>query len=109
SEILTIDPDLAVAIHTIKLNKHQLSFGSHWDSERLPIPTHATGQCAATSPRRRVLTKLALDTPVVRQIELPPLRIVQSRVLRVRNLTKVKPPILSKQNSFSRTRIRKRD
>jgi hypothetical protein len=42
----------------------------------------------------------------VGQIELPPLRIVQTRVLRVRDIAEMKAPTLIKRDSFTRPRIR---
>ena len=73
--------------------------------ESLAIPTDATGQCAATGSRRRLLTELAFDTPVVREIQLPPLRIVQVYVLSTRYIAKVKAPVLIENYSFPRPRI----
>src|ERR1041384_928334 len=108
TEILPINPNLAVAIHAIKLDKDQLSFRSHRNSERLAIPTQPARQGAATSPRRRVFTKFAFDAPIVRQIELAPLLIVQPRVLSISDVTEMKPPTLIERDSFIRPRIRER-
>src|ERR1700741_1033384 len=109
AEIVTLDPNLAVAIDALKLDVDQLSFGSKRNREGLAIPTQATGQCAAACAGGSILTKLAFDTEIVGQIQLPPLRIVQSPVLSVRDVAEMKAPVFIEGNSFPGARISEAD
>jgi len=45
----------------------------------------------------------------VRQIQFPPLRVVETRVLRVGDIAKLKAPILIEGNSFTGPRISETD
>ena len=102
---MIVDPDLAVSIDAIKLDKDRLPFCSHGHGEGLAIPANAARQCAAACARRSLLTELTFDTPVVRQIQPAPLRIVQIKILSVGNVAELKAPILVERNSFPRPRI----
>lgn len=105
SEIMTVDPHLAIAVNAVELDKYRLPFRSQGHREGLAVPTNAARQRAAASARRSFLTELAFDAPVVRQIQTTPLGIVQIRVLSVGNIAKLKAPILVERNSFARPRI----
>src|SRR5689334_13209904 len=104
-EVVIVDPDLAIAIHAIKLDEDLFSLGSERDIEVLAIPTDAAGQRSTTCSSRRLFTELTFNAPVVRQIKLPPLRIIQADVLSTRNFTKMKAPALIKNHPFPRPRI----
>ena len=107
SEIMTVDPDFAITVDAVKLDKDRLPFRSHGHREGLPIPADTARQRAAASARRSLLTELTFNTPIVRQIKSSPLRIVQTSVRPVGNITELKAPILVEQDSFAGPRIGK--
>src|SRR4030095_3191899 len=98
-EIVSIDPDLAVPIHTVELNEDQPSITALRNRKSLPIPSSAPGQCATAMAGGMLFTEFAFDTPVMRKIELAPRRIIQSNVLSVRNISQVKAPLLVARHS----------
>src|SRR6185369_7222963 len=100
AEIVAVDPDLAVAIDAVKFNEDQFSFGGSGHRKGLAIPAKPTGQRAASCARRSVFIELPFDTPVVRQVELPPLRIVETRVLCVGNVAEIEAPVLVERDGF---------
>ena len=105
SEIVTVDPNLTVAIDAVKVDEDLFPLAVHGHRECLAIPAEATGQRAAAGAGRGLFTELAFDTPVVRQIQLPPLSIVETRVLHVRDIAKLKAPILVEGDFFTGSRI----
>ena len=106
-EIVTVDPNLAIAIDAVKLDKDRLPFRSHGHREGLPIPADAARQRAAASARRSLFTELTFDAPIVRQLKSSPLRIVQTSVRPVGNITELKAPILVERDSCAGPRIGK--
>jgi hypothetical protein len=102
---MTVDPNLTIAIHAVKLNKDQLPVRARGNGKRFAIPAETTWQRSTLKARRILLAEFAFDTPVMRKIQLPPLRIVESDVLCVRGVAKSKAPILVERNSFVRARI----
>ena len=67
-----------------------------------PMPP---GNAPPPVPAGCLFTELAFDAPVVRQVQLPPLRIVQIDVLSISDIAKLKAPVLVERHSFSRPRI----
>src|SRR5689334_8660124 len=102
---MTIEPNFAVAIDAVKLDEDQLSFCSCGNDECLAIPADTAGQRSATGTGRILLVKSAFDTPVVWQVQSPPLRVVETRVLRTGDVAKPKAPVLVERDCFSGTRI----
>ena len=68
AEIVAIEPNLAVAIDAVKLDKDQFAFGSCGNGERLAIPAEAAGQRATAGAGGILFAKTAFDTPVVWQV-----------------------------------------
>jgi hypothetical protein len=93
-EVVAVDPDFTVAIDPVKLDEDQFSFGRGGNRKCLAIPAKPTRQGASARARRSVFTEFAFDAPVVRQVQLPPLRIVETRVLRPADVTEIKAPVL---------------
>ena len=106
---MIVDPHLAISIDAVKLDEDRLPFCSHGHSEGLAIPANAARQCTAASTRRSFFTELTFDTPVVRQIQPSPLRIVQIHILSVGNIAELKAPVLIERDSFAGTRIGETD
>ena len=104
---MIVDPHLAISIDAVKLDEDRLPFCSHGHGEGLAIPANAARQCTAASTRRSFFTELTFDTPIVRQIQSSPLRIVQTSVRPVGNITEPKAPILVERDSFTGPRIGK--
>ena len=69
---MTVDPDLAVAIHAVEINERQPILVSSRQRERLTIPTDAARQCSSAWSRRILLAELTLYAPVMRQVQAPP-------------------------------------
>ncbi|HEX6648458.1 MAG TPA: hypothetical protein VF075_02925 [Pyrinomonadaceae bacterium] len=55
------------------------------------------------------MAEFAFDTPIVWQIQLPPLRIIETRVLRARDIAKTKAPVLTEGDCSSGTRVGEAD
>jgi hypothetical protein len=70
---MSIDPKLAVSIDAVEVDENEFLFCICRHPEGLAIPAHAARQRSTSSPRRILLVKSAFDTPVMRQIQLPPL------------------------------------
>src|SRR5215471_8057694 len=105
SQIVPVDPNLAVAIDAVEVNEQLLLFRARRHGKCLSIPTSATGQRAAPSARRILLVESAFDAPVMRQIQLPPSRVIEICVLGVRHITKMKAPVLIEANGLVRPRV----
>ena len=102
---MAIDPNLAVAIDAVEIDKDQLAPGCQWNTECLAVPASAAGQRAASSARRILLVEFAFNAPIMRQIQLPPLRIVQVWILSIAYVTKMKAPVLIEANRLAGPRI----
>src|SRR5512132_726191 len=100
AEIVSVDPHLAVPIHTVKLNEDQLRLCGRGDCERLSIPSQSTGQCSASCAGRIALAEFAFDTPVVWKVQLTPGRIAQIGVRAVRDSSEIEAAVLIARNSF---------
>ena len=73
----TVDKDRCVHIRTIKIYIYTVTrFEIGRRFKMFAVPSHSTGQRATTRARRVILTKLALDGPVVGQVERSPSGIV---------------------------------
>ena len=108
-QVVTVDPDFTVAIDALEFDEDLFSFCACGNRKRLAIPAKATRQCAAARAGRSVFTETAFDTPVVRQIQLTPLRLAQRSVLSVGNIAEVKAPVLIERDSLPGPRIRETD
>ena len=106
---MIINPNFAISIDAVELDIDRLPFCSQRHDEGLAVPANAARQCAAASSRRSFLTELTLDTPIVRQIQSSPLRIVQVHSLSVGNIAELKAPILVERNGLIRPRIGETD
>src|SRR6266699_1588381 len=92
AEVLAVDPDLAVAIHAIELDEHDLTGVAGGKCERLPIPGDAAGECATGHARGVLLAERSLDAPVVGQIQPAPGGVGEPRLLRARHVAEMKAP-----------------
>ena len=81
AEVMAVDPDLTVSIHAVEFDENELVAVALCDSEGLTVPAHAAGERATARPGGIPRAELALDAPVVRQVERSPTRIVQGHVL----------------------------
>src|SRR5688572_4825745 len=105
SEIVTVDPNLAVAIDAVKFNEDQFSLCSCGGSKGLAIPGQPAWQCSAARAGRVFFTKFTFNAPIMREVQLSPMRIIQQHVLPVLDVAKLKAPILIERNSLSWSRI----
>src|SRR6266513_704774 len=92
AEVGAVDPDLAIAVHAVEFDEHDLAAVSRGDGERLAIPAHATGQRAARYAGRVLLAELAFDAPVVGQVQRTPGGVVKCDVLGARYVAELEAP-----------------
>jgi len=91
---VSVDPNLAVAINAIEVDEDKFAFRCCWHIEGLAIPADAAGQRAAAGARRVALIKFAFNAPIMRQIQLSPLCIIEIRILPIGNIAELKSPVL---------------
>ena len=73
AHLLTIHIDRGVHIDTVELEEELLTFHFlTFHFKGFPIPADAARQCTATSTAGVACIEVALDSPVVRQVELSP-------------------------------------
>src|SRR5712692_7937056 len=89
TEVMTVDPYLAVAIDAVEVNEHQLAFRGFRNVESLAIPSQAAGQGPSAGASRIPFIEFPFDAPVVWQIQPPPLCIIKVRALAVDNVAKM--------------------
>ena len=87
-----VEPHLAVHVDPVELEPHRLAAGLVGKPERLAVPADPAGIEAHSAAARRVLTRRALDAPVVRQVDQPPLFRVEPRPLRSGRIAQGEPP-----------------
>ena len=81
AEAMSIDPDLSIHGDTVKFDENLLILGSFRQVETLAIPSKPAGQVTSGCSGGSVGIKGPLDAPVVRKVELPPLRVIKSSLL----------------------------
>ncbi len=69
--------------------------------EVLAVPPDAAGEGAATGSRRVAGVEIALDGPIVGDVELPPMGIIILRTGHLRRIAQNKLPVAIKTNSLS--------
>ena len=82
-----IDPDLAVHIHTVKIDSDFFAFVGFRQSESFAIPTDASGKIPDRGSAGHFGIVGLLNAPVMRHIEFPPLGIIKAWGFRARSLT----------------------
>src|SRR5437867_5340764 len=87
AQVVTVDPDLAVAVHAVEVDERQASTVRHGNRECLAIPTDSAWQRATADAGRMRLTEFSLDAPVVGQVERAPSGIVEGGVVGARDVT----------------------
>src|SRR4030095_5040989 len=92
-EIVAINPNFTVAINTIEIDEDKLSFRPRREIKRLAIPTNPARKRSTASSSGTLLVEFSFDAPIMRQIQRAPLRIVESFILTIRNIAKMKTPI----------------
>src|SRR5437773_2440437 len=102
---MAIDPNLAVAIDAIEIDQDELALSRQWNTECLAVPANAAGQCAASSARRILLVEFAFNAPIMRQIQFPPVGIIEIWILSVGNIAQMESPRLIETHCLSRSRI----
>jgi hypothetical protein len=75
--------------------------------ERLAIPADARGEVATAPARGGVLTRRPFDAPVVRQVEPPPLAIVEPRLLGARGIAEGEAPARVHRQALALARRRR--
>src|SRR5215203_176342 len=105
AEVMAVDPDLAVTVNAVKFDENKRASGGCGNHENFAIPAETAGQRATAGAGRMFLAELAFNAPVVWQIELAPLRIVETDVLSVSHFAEVKTPVLVEGSSLSGTRV----
>ena len=78
---MAVDPDLTVSVHRVEFDENEPVAVALCDSKGLAVPAHAAGERAPARSGGIPRAELALDAPVVRQVERSPTRIVQGHVL----------------------------
>ena len=87
----TVDPDVTVHVHAIEFQP-RLDPRARVDPERLAIPPDAGGEIADAPAAGRDFGRCAFDTPIVRQIERAPARVVERPVLRTVGIAEGEAP-----------------
>src|SRR5438874_13055540 len=87
----TVDPDVTVHVHAIEFQP-RLDPRARVDPERLAIPPDAGGEIADAPAAGRGFGRCAFDTPIVRQIERAPARVVERPVLRTVGIAEGEAP-----------------
>src|SRR5947207_13658405 len=102
---MAIDPNLAVAIDAVEIDQDELALSRQWNTECLAVPANAAGQRAASCARRVVFIELAFNAPIMRQIQLPPIVIIEVWVLSVDNIPEIEFPVLIEDDRPSGPRV----
>ena len=89
-----VDEDLGVHIDPVEVDEELPSLVFGIDLKRLAIPSDAARQGASARARGVILAKIALDGPVVREVQLAPRAIVEARLGGFGNFAQVERPIL---------------
>ena len=89
---MAVDVDGAVHVHAIKVYVEAFALVRLVHGKGFAVPAHASGQRASASARRIVFRKIALDGPIVRQVQLPPLRVVVGGLRGIGNIAKPECP-----------------
>ena len=76
--MFAIPPDIAVGQDAIELDPHPLALCIGRDLDLLAIPCHAGRKPPAGAGGRCVFIETSLDAPIVRDVEFPPLRIIEA-------------------------------
>lgn len=90
---MAVDPDFAVALCSVELDANVFVTPLGRNVDRPPIPTNPAGQERASAAVIAVSVVLPLDAPIVRQVENPPIRIVEIDCLCAAHFAEMKTPI----------------
>src|SRR2546430_1922950 len=77
ADVMAVDPDLTVSIYPVEFDENEPVAVALRDSKGLAVPAQAAGERAAARSGGIPRAELALDAPVVRQVQRSPARIVQ--------------------------------
>ena len=89
---MTVDPHGAVHIDTVELNGVAFLLVEGLHIEGFPIPAQSGRKEADASSTRIVAKVFSLDAPVVRNIELAPVTVAESRHLGISHIAQVESP-----------------
>lgn len=93
SEQMTVEPHPALLVNAVEIDKEAFVTITLRNGKTLPVPSDAARKRPASGSRRMVGRKVALDTPVMRQVQFPPRRIVEIRIGEIAVGIQGKPPI----------------
>ncbi len=66
---MAVNPNLAIAINTIEINKDLVGFRVVGNIESLAVPPNTTWQCSTAWRSWIFFAELPFDAPIVRQIQ----------------------------------------
>src|ERR671939_350630 len=87
AQMKAVDPNIAGRHDAVELYEDPTMLHTRGQSEMLSIPTNSSRKKAARAARWVLLIKRAFNAPVVRHVQLSPLRVVETntfRILRIR-------------------------
>src|SRR5262249_10201733 len=106
AEIVPVEPDLAVSIDAVELDKHAAILVNRCDGEMFSVPPDPAGQRTASGSRGILCAELSFDAPVVRQVQCAPAPVVPLARLRALKVAEVKAPSFVEADSLSGSGIR---
>ena len=102
--LLSIDIHGGVHVNTIEFQEGMRSLRSGRDDKGLSVPADATGQGTTTRATGVAIVEIALDGPIVGDIEGAPMRIVILRTGHLGRIAQDELPVVIKTNSLSGVR-----
>ncbi|OPZ19541.1 MAG: hypothetical protein BWZ10_00916 [candidate division BRC1 bacterium ADurb.BinA364] len=105
AQMAAVDPDIGVHVNAVEFDENAAIRPSRIEAELLAIPSDARGEESAFCPGGRVLIHSALDSPVVRQIQAPPGRIVVIQALRAWRFAQLETPALVERGANSGQKV----
>src|SRR5204863_5541512 len=92
AEGVPVDPDFAVAIDAVEIDENALPLVGCGHRKCLAVPSDSARQRAAGGTCGVLLAEVALDAPVVGQVQLAPRGVIERRLLRAGDIAKMKAP-----------------
>src|SRR5262249_17977174 len=94
-----------VAIDAVEFDEYRFIPVGCGNLEALAIPSDAARQSASTRGRGILLAEFTLYTPIMWQIEPPPFRVIEVRLLTVGGITQVEGPVFIETGCSAGSRI----
>ena len=88
----SVDKHFCIHIHTLEIDSYFAVTIIGRNLEGFTIPTYSRGEISAVVPHRCIGSNRSLNTPIVRQVQQPPGRIIVSRSRSSSTVTQSKPP-----------------